>query len=101
MNAQTLFTASPADLQAMLAEAVRPIAHELRELQLRSAHQKHAYTVREVAEKIGYSPDTVRTFIHAGRAAKNGKTARLTAREITTGDYRITPADLDAFIAHF
>ncbi|NID09343.1 helix-turn-helix domain-containing protein [Fibrivirga algicola] len=101
MNQQIVFTMSPDDLQAMLTKANEGFAADLRELQARTAHVKHAYTIKEVAEKIGYSVDTVRTFIKEGRRAKGGKTARLKAREITAGDYRITPADLDAFIAQF
>lgn len=99
MNVSTTFQASPDDLRAMLSEAVSPLLSRIRELEVPT--RKHAYTVAECAEQIGYKPATLLTFIHQGRKARTGKLIRLHAKEITTGDYRILPADLDAFLSHF
>jgi len=101
MTVSTTFNATPDDLKAMLIEVVSPLTERIRELELMAGTRKHAYTVAEVANQIGYKPATVLTFIHEGRTARNGKKVKLLAKEPTVGDYRILPADLDNWLSRF
>ncbi|WP_020603311.1 hypothetical protein [Spirosoma spitsbergense] len=101
MQSVTTFQATPDDLEAMLHRAIMPLTDRIRELELMAGSRKHAYTVAEVAQQIGYKSATVLTFIHQGRKARNGKTIKLPHKEPTAGDYRILPADLDTWLSHF
>lgn len=101
MTSQLLIQLSPAELQAMLSAAVTPLSDRIRDLETQVSISKHAYTVKEVALKTGYSADSVRDFIRKGKLGKSGKLVRLPVHEITAGDYRILPADLDQFIKQF
>ena len=101
MVSQTSFSGSPDDLKRMLQEVVTPLVERIRELEVIAGTRKHAYTVAQVAELIGYKPPTVLTFIHEGRKARNGKTVRLRCIEPTSGDYRVLPQDLDVWLSHF
>lgn len=98
MEIQVQFT--EADKKCIREGVVRLLIEELRKIAPDSL-RKHAYTVKEVAKQISYSTKTVLGFIHNGRTARNGKTTRLNAKEITPGDYRILPADLDRFLSNF
>ena len=101
MTVKTLFDGSPDDMQAMMAEALRPLVERIRALEIATGSYKHAYTVTEVAQRIGYSTKTIREFIRIGRRGRNGRTVTLRAFEITTGNLRVLPTDLDAFIRQF
>lgn len=87
-------------MAAIRQQVVEALTGELRQLNADTL-RKHAYTVAEVAEQIGYSIPTIRGFIREGRRGRGGKTIKLKARELTAGDYRILPADLDEFLTHF
>ena len=99
MNVSTTYNASPDDLRAIMVDVVAPLVERIRYLE--TGPRKHAYTTAEAAAQIGYSKATVLQFIRDGRKARNGRTVQLPAHEITPGDYRIRPEDLDSFIAHF
>ncbi len=101
MTTVTQILLSPDELKAMIAEAVAPYADALRLAQLNAGHNKHAYRASEVAERIGYSAPVVREFITKGRKDRNGVLRQLPAKEITPGDYRVRPVDLDAWLNHF
>ncbi|GAB4002192.1 hypothetical protein GCM10028807_60300 [Spirosoma daeguense] len=101
MTATTLYTGSPEDLKAMLAQVVEPLAERIRELEVQANTHKHAYKVAEAAEKIGYSRQMIHEFIKNGRKDAKGRVHRLRHKEVTTGDYRILPAYLDEFLSHF
>jgi predicted transcriptional regulator len=100
MNSQVVFNGTPEDLQDMIFKAVGSIAENLRSIEI-AGTRKHAYTVAEVAILIGYSEWTVREFIKKGRKDKKGNTRLLPKREITTGDYRVLPHELDAWLLFF
>jgi hypothetical protein len=101
MDSYTMFSGTPDDLKAMLCSVIEPLTERIRELEIIAGTRKHAYTTAEVAEQIGYKVPTVLGFIHTGKKARNGKMIKLKHKEITNGDYRILPADLDSFLAHF
>lgn len=88
------------DINRLRQGVVDAIAEQFRTLNVELA-RKHAYTITEAAEQIGYKPDTVRSFVRKGRRGRNGKMHFLKAVEITVGDLRVLPADLDEFLSHF
>lgn len=71
MQAQTTFFVSPDELKQLLQESVSPLMERIGQLESRlgtgNATRKHAYTVTEVAEQIGYSTKTVLGFIRKGK----------------------------------
>jgi len=100
MTTTTLIQLSPDDLQAMLERVVsqpRPAPATPPD----PAPRKHAYTVAEAAEQIGYSKAIVLRFIREGTLNSRGKRIYLRALELTRADYRITPDDLDRFLNQF
>lgn len=101
MRIITQFELSPEDLKAILLEVLAPVEERLRGLEIVAGTRKHAYTVAETAVQIGYSKQMVFQFIKSGRIDSKGRKNYLKHHEITRGDYRITPADLDEFLSHF
>ena len=101
MQVQTTFIGTPDDLEAALVRVVAPLVERIRELEIMTGSIKHVYTVNQVCDRIGYKVDTVRRFIREDETNAKGKRIYLKAKEITKGDYRIAPADLDTFLAHF
>jgi hypothetical protein len=106
MQAQTLYTGTPADIEAAMMRVVTPLIEQIQQLQKaqqlpQEPFQKAIYTVSELAEHISYSAQMVRRFIREGRRDRKGKLVYLKAKEITTGDFRITSADLNQFLSHF
>lgn len=101
MHAQTLFVGTPEDLEAALSRALAPLLAQMQELQKAQQHFKPLYTVNELAQVLGYSPQTIRRFICEGRPSRKGKLVTLNAKEITKGDYRITASDLNLFLSYF
>lgn len=101
MQTQTNYIGTPQDLEAALTRVIAPLVERLRELELTAGSAKHLYTTREAGLRIGYSADMIRRFIRDGKENRKGKKIYLSAKEITLGDYRISPADLERFISYF
>jgi hypothetical protein len=105
MVVQTQVNLSPDELIAKITESVlgmlAPHTSALRDVETKVGTQKHAYTLQEVADRIGYKVCTIRALVKKGRVARNGQLVRLPALEITPGDFRVTPADLDEFLSKF
>lgn len=70
-------------------------------LETKVGTSRYAYTLSEVAERIGYKVSSIRSFVKKGRRGRNGNLVRLNAIEITAGDFRVRPADLDDFLSQF
>jgi IS30 family transposase len=98
---EKLYVATAYDLKVALAEVLEPLLERLRELEVETGSKKHAYTVAEVADQIGYHPRTIHEFIREGRKDRRGKMRQLSAKEITQGQYRITPESLAEFLGYF
>lgn len=100
MEAQMVFQGTPEQFQELILSAVTPIVENLRSIEI-AGQRKHAYTVTEVAILIGYSEWAVRQFIKKGRKDKKGTIRKLPKHEVTAGDYRILPHELDAWLLFF
>jgi hypothetical protein len=101
MQTQTTYLGTPEDLEAALSRVIAPLEQRLRELEITAGSDKHLYTVTDVAQRTGYGKDTIRKFITQGVIDRKHRLTFLKAKEITKGDYRITPAQLDEFVSHF
>jgi hypothetical protein len=101
MKSVTQISLSPDELEVLINQAIAPLIATIQGLENRVGMRKHAYTVTEVAILIGYSEWTVREFIKKGRKDKKGQIRLLPKREITAGDYRILPYELDAWLLYF
>ena len=101
MQIQTLYSCSPDDIEAAMIRVVAPLVERIRTLEMATGSAKHLYTTREAGQRIGYSAEIIRRFIREGTTDRKGKRVYLKFKELTNGDYRIRPVDLDAFLAHF
>lgn len=101
MTVTTLITLSPEELEALISKAIAPYAEAVRSIEVKIGIHKHAYTVAEVAEKIGYSKRIVLDFIRNGRKDGRNKIRRLPHLEVTTGEYRVLPSDLENWLSYF
>ncbi|MBD2702304.1 helix-turn-helix domain-containing protein [Spirosoma sp. BT702] len=101
MQVLTTYNGSDDDYVAMLERALKPFVERLRELEISAGSAKHLYTIKDVCERTGYGRSVVCRWIHKGTPDRKGKLIYLKHKEITKGDYRIQPADLDQFLSHF
>lgn len=98
MNIETSF--SEADKKELYNHLTQVVIETIQSMPLESI-QKRALTIKEVAESISYKPGTVLSFIKEGRRDRKGHKRRLPARQITLGDYRILPEDLESWLLCF
>ncbi|WP_461043711.1 hypothetical protein [Spirosoma harenae] len=101
MHVQTVYTCSPEDLEAAMSRVLAPLIERLNELEGQAGLRNRLFTVAQVAERTGYKADTVRKWIREGVYDRKGRLVFLKHKEITNGDYRVYPGELERFLSHF